>query len=80
MSNSLIYPIILGREAYLSANRILDFIFGFDAVGGNSDAFALGEKFFVGSGSLCVRSMIEMEEYACAAALVLGAYPVGVAA
>ena len=56
MSNSLIYPIILGREAHLSADRLLDFV--------SVSMLALG----VGTLLLCARSRFIGSGYLCPAA------------
>jgi NCS2 family nucleobase:cation symporter-2 len=56
MSNSLIYPIILGREAHLSADRLLDFV--------SVSMLALG----VGTLLLCARSRFVGRGYLCPAA------------
>jgi xanthine permease XanP len=56
MSNSLIYPIILGREAHLSADRLLDFV--------SVSMLALG----VGTLLLCARSRFVGCGYLCPAA------------
>ena len=56
MSNSLIYPIILGREAHLSADRLLDFV--------SVSMLALG----VGTLLLCARSRFIGCGYLCPAA------------
>ena len=56
MSNSLIYPIILGREAHLSADRLLDFV--------SVSMLALA----VGTLLLCARSRFIGCGYLCPAA------------
>ena len=56
MSNSLVYPIILGREAHLSADRLLDFV--------SVSMLALA----VGTLLLCARSRFVGCGYLCPAA------------
>src|SRR5258708_38429876 len=53
MSNSLLYPIILGREAHLSADRLLDFASLSMLALGIATLLLCAKSRFIGSGYLC---------------------------
>lgn len=53
MSNSLVYPIILGREAHLSPDRLLDFVSISMLVLGIATLLLCAKSRFIGSGYLC---------------------------
>jgi NCS2 family nucleobase:cation symporter-2 len=53
MSNSLVYPIILGREAHLSADGLLDFVSLSMLALGIATLLLCAKSRFVGSGYLC---------------------------
>jgi xanthine permease XanP len=53
MSNSLVYPIILGRQAHLSANGLLNFVSISMLALGIATLLLCAKSRFVGSGYLC---------------------------
>jgi xanthine permease XanP len=53
MSNSLVYPIILGREAHLSPDRLLDFVSLSMLALGIATLLLCVKSRFIGSGYLC---------------------------
>ena len=53
MSNSLVYPMILGREAHLSADRLLDFVSLSMLALGIGTLLLCAKSRFIGSGYLC---------------------------
>lgn len=53
MSNSLVYPIILGREAHLSSDRLLDFVSLSMLALGMATLLLCAKGRFIGCGYLC---------------------------
>jgi NCS2 family nucleobase:cation symporter-2 len=53
MSNSLLYPIILGRQAYLSPDRLLDFVSVSMLALGIATLLLCAKSRFIGCGYLC---------------------------
>src|SRR5260370_38531614 len=53
LSNSLLYPIILGREAHLSPDRLLDFVSLLMLALGMATVLLRAKSRFIGCGYLC---------------------------
>jgi xanthine/uracil permease len=76
MSNSLIYPIILGREAHLSPDRLLDFVSLSMLALGISTVLICARTSLIGCGYLCPAAYTQIYLGPSLFAVHLGGLPV----
>ena len=75
VSNSLVYPIILGQEAHLSPDRLLDFISLSMLALGLSTVLLCARTRFIGSGYLCPAAYTQIYLGPSVFAVQLGGLP-----